>query len=401
MSCDAELLAPRLPLGTRPVRPTQRGFFMIEAREHARRFLCGLPRRLWALCAAVGSLLAVLLLLMWCMRIVTITTSDGLSHTVFAPLKAGHGYTFSLVGLSIDVGDEVLLQDDPKEGRASLHLEEGILVNVTADGQARSAYIAADTVGEALEDFGITLGPDDYTEPSLDSECTENISITVHRVEYRDYTIQEVLPFETVVETTSVLRLTPDKELVVQEGVDGYLHADARDRIVDGEVESTELLTVYEEVAPVAQVVKRYEAGKAVSSVTPPAECSVVDNVPVDAAASGEEEMTVYTMKATGYYSARGKGASGLGLYYGTVAIDPNLIPYGSLLYITSEDGSFVYGWAIATDTGAFVQNDNMHVDLFYESYEESAANAVGEVLVYVVREGEGEWSHREGISEE
>lgn len=373
---------------------------MDEAREHARRFLCGLPRRFWAVCAAVGSLLAVLFLLLWCMRIVTITTSDGMSRTVFAPLKTGHEYTFSLVGLSIDVGDEVLLQDDPKAGRASLHLEEGILVNLSADGQTRSAYIVADTVADALEDFGVTLGPDDYTEPALDAECTENLEIAVHRVEYRDYTIQEVLPYETVVETTSVLRLTPERQLIVQEGADGYLHADARDRIVDGVVESTEILTVYEETAPVAQIIKEYEAGKAVSGVTPPAECSVVDNVPVDAAASGEEEMTVYTMKATGYYSARGMGASGLGLYYGTVAVDPNLIPYGSLLYITSEDGDFVYGWAIATDTGAFVQNDNMHVDLFYETYEESAANAVGEVLVYVVREGEGEWSYRDEAAE-
>ena len=54
-----------------------------------------------------------------------------------------------------------------------------------------------------------------------------------------------------------------------------------------------------------------------------------------------------YSGKATGYYSRTGKGSSGLGLGYGTVAVDPSVIPYGKLLSITSTDGSFVYGYAV------------------------------------------------------
>ena len=76
--------------------------------------------------------------------------------------------------------------------------------------------------------------------------------------------------------------------------------------------------------------------------------------------------------------------ACGLGLYYGTFACDPTLIPYGTKVYITSADGKFVYGWAIATDTGAFVQSNRMQVDLFYETYAESVANGVKYVNVYV-----------------
>ena len=95
--------------------------------------------------------------------------------------------------------------------------------------------------------------------------------------------------------------------------------------------------------------------------------------------------LSVSTGKATAYYSRGGNGASGLGLGYGTVAVDPDVIPYGTLLYITSADGRFVYGYALATDTGIALQDGRVLVDLFYETYAESVANGAINVNVYVV----------------
>ena len=74
-----------------------------------------------------------------------------------------------------------------------------------------------------------------------------------------------------------------------------------------------------------------------------------------------------------------------LGLGYGTVAVDPDVIPYGTKLYITSTDGKFVYGYAVATDTGIAVQKGEILVDLFYETYAESVINGAIQVNVYVV----------------
>lgn len=61
------------------------------------------------------------------------------------------------------------------------------------------------------------------------------------------------------------------------------------------------------------------------------------------------------------------------------------MIPYGSLMYITSTDGRFVYGFAIATDTGAAMQEGHALVDLFYESYDEAMLSAVQQVNVYLL----------------
>ena len=72
-------------------------------------------------------------------------------------------------------------------------------------------------------------------------------------------------------------------------------------------------------------------------------------------------------------------------MLFRSVAVDPSVIPYGTLLYITSTDGSFVYGYAVATDTGIALQNGHILVDLFYETYAESVINGAIQVNVYVV----------------
>ena len=71
---------------------------------------------------------------------------------------------------------------------------------------------------------------------------------------------------------------------------------------------------------------------------------TIVNNAPTS------YKSVITNAKATGY-SAGGnaRGASGNSLSAGHVAVNPNLIPYGSKLYITSADGSFVYGYAIAS----------------------------------------------------
>ena len=128
-------------------------------------------------------------------------------------------------------------------------------------------------------------------------------------------------------------------------------------------------------VEPTDHVIKTYGAGAPVSPLTG---ADGTTNAPTSYS-------KVLTGKATGYYSRTGKGSSGLGLGYGTVAVDPDVIPYGTKLYITSPDGKFVYGYAVATDTGIAVQKGQILVDLFYETYAESVINGAIQVNVYVV----------------
>lgn len=234
------------------------------------------------------------------------------------------------------------------------------------------------TVADALERAGITLEGDDYTEPELDHLVTAGSSIVVHRVDYQDRVETQAIPYETEYIYTSLYFRNTKRETTVQAGADGEQTITTRDRYVDGELENSVVVDITTTVEPTDHVIKAYGDGAPVSSVTG---LDGTTNPPT-------EYSRVLTGKATGYYSKTGKGSSGLGLGYGTVAVNPNIIPYGSLLYITSTDGAFVYGYAIATDTGIALMDGRILVDLFYETYAESAINGAIQANVYVVREG-------------
>lgn len=345
-------------------------------KEHLRRRIVGIPLAFRAVCVCCAALTVMCAALWTHMRFTFITTSDGTAAAVFAPLDMPT-YALQLGGVTF-IPEDGLLYTDAQDGSATLYVERAFDITLHADGKVIEEKTVPGTVQDALARFGIKLGEHDYTEPGIHTALTpETGDITVHRVEYVEYEVDEVIPYETEMQYTSLFYRTPKRVLTIQEGKDGYFRGTWRDKLVDGEEVETVALETLEFVEPVTEILKTYREGALISAVEAPEGITVTDNVP-------SSYSTVYEMKATGYYSARGKGSSGLGLYYGTFAVDPTLIPYGTKVYIVSTNGKFVYGWAIATDTGAFIHSNRMQVDLFYETYTESAANAVQQVYVYV-----------------
>lgn len=77
--------------------------------------------------------------------------------------------------------------------------------------------------------------------------------------------------------------------------------------------------------------------------------------------------------------------STGKAVFQGYVAVDPDIIPYGSELYIVAEDGE-VYGYAIAADTGYSVRKGHIIVDLFMNEYDDCIQWGNKPVNVYVLR---------------
>lgn len=348
----------------------------VKTREHIRRRLeIAGPHGAVLLCAA-ASLGVCLAVVGDSMHIVEISDTHGQSGVVVT-CATDVNTIVDQAGLTAP-GSEDELQIVESNGRDRIHVLRAFTVPVTADGQTTDLMATDETVGELLDEAGIEVGETDVVEPALDEVLERGDSVTLQRVEYVDYTTEETIPIETEYRESSLYYRNTDTQLVLEEGQEGLDLVTWREIWVDGELTETVEAGRETVVAMEPAVVKCYGEGAPVSIFTGP---EVVDGVPVE----GVE--TVYTsQRSTGYSASKtAKGASGQRLTYGTVAVNPNIIPYGTLLYITSDDGRFVYGYAYAADTGTAMMEGHAFIDLYYETYEESVTSAVVPVTVYVI----------------
>ena len=330
--------------------------------------------RVLAFCVMAVCLIVTLSVTAANLRLTYVTDSNG-ARQVLLTAETDPAQLMNLSGIASEEGDHVYYTAF-SGNLASLNIERAFTVTIQADGEEYPVKLVYGTVADALARAGITLGEDDYTEPALDQKVSAGSSIVVHRVDYQQRVETQAIPYDTEYVYTSLYFRNTGRTTTVRHGSEGQQTVTTLERWVDGELENSVVVDTTTTVEPTNHVIKTYGAGAPVSPLTGP---DGTTNAPTS-------YQKVLTGKATGYYAKSGKGSSGLGLGYGTVAVDPDVIPYGTLLYITSTDGKFVYGYAIATDTGVAVQNGQILVDLFYETYAESVLNGAMQVNVYVVK---------------
>lgn len=128
-------------------------------------------------------------------------------------------------------------------------------VTLTADGKDTKYAIYQGTVKDLLELAQITLGKDDYTKPSLDTQLEADMKVTVYRVEYKTVTETETVKYKTT--TIKKSSMNEGTEKVVNEGVNGEDQVTYNVKYVNGKEENrteTERVTVKEPVNKVVNV---------------------------------------------------------------------------------------------------------------------------------------------------
>ena len=265
-----------------------------------------------------------------------------------------------------------------------------IIINV--DGEEKAVQTTVKTVGDVLNEQGITLDEDDEVSPAADTVLTNNLVIEVLRVEYVTRETQEKIPFTT--EKVNSSAMTKGTEKVSQKGVDGIKTFTYTDKVVNGVVESSELVSEEVTKEPVKQIIKvgtlvkqttkklgnnKIEKnGNPISELELPSKYSIGDNnVPTE---------YKYTIKGRGaaYCIPGGITATGRPVKPGYIAVNPKQIPYGTEMWIVSDDG-VVYGYAIAADTGGFVKKGYFTCDLYMNSTEQCFQWGDRGVTIYVL----------------
>lgn len=308
----------------------------------------------------------------------------------FTTVNDTHGGSVRILTASTDL-DTVLEQADTPQLREHdravwTHTDDGeqldvlraYTVPITADGTTQEIITTGATTAELLTQAGLAWTEDDILSSGPDEIIPEGGSITLQRVSYVEYTQDEVIPAAVEDIPTSLFYRKQDKAMTLQEGVDGLDTVTYRETWIDGQWTATDEIDRVTQAGMVPTIEKVYGEGAPVSQFVGP---EIVDGVPAEGVAEAYTDQ-----RSTGYSASEtAKGASGRRLTYGTVAINPNIIPYGSLMYITSADGKFVYGYAYAADTGTAMMEGSAFIDLYYETYDESVMSAVIPVNVYVL----------------
>ncbi|MEG1971889.1 MAG: G5 domain-containing protein, partial [Oscillospiraceae bacterium] len=186
---------------------------------------------------------------------------------------------------------------------------------------------------------------------------------------------KEVIPFETNYRKTPLLGKNQTRTLV--NGSDGELKKTFKNTLTNKEVTDSELIE--------EKILKEpKDASVLVGGNVPVSNLDF--GVPLDANGNPVNYKAVFKNQiCTGYSGNNARGASGKRLSAGSVAVRASQFPYGTKLYIKSTDGSFIYGSAVAADTGLGLVQNAIDIDLFYDSYMESCLNGRRILDVYVL----------------
>lgn len=254
------------------------------------------------------------------------------------------------------------------------------IANVHADGETITLKTSNETVEQLIARAGIELGSDDIINLPQNHVVVDGDVIDITRVEYVDRVTVEVLPYETVEEYSNLL---PIGTTEVTPGQNGIKRITTREKYIDGELVSETVVAAEITREPVAEVITYGRALATPISKKDSPDLVLVNGLPKD-------YEYIVSGKGVAYTAPEGAGTyTGRKLEVGTVAVNPDIIPFGSELYIVSQNGKHVYGYAIAADTGYL---EEVVVDLFMgitaTNYDDACAWGAKQVDVYVLKEG-------------
>ena len=225
-------------------------------------------------------------------------------------------------------------------------------VSVHVDGETITDMTVQTKPNDIFEKLGVTLGAKDTYEV-FHNEGERHTEISVHRavpvrISFWDDTQQVMTSGRTVGDVMAEYGYNPH-EVDVTPAADTPITAGLAIRLTENEQAAEQRRAREREADRVSRGIPRYRAA--------------------------------YTMYASAYLPGDGGGsgvtATGMVARRGVVAVDPDIIPLGSRLYIPG------YGEAIAADTsGAIVGHT---IDLCMESYDEAIQFGRRSVEVYVI----------------
>lgn len=276
-----------------------------------------------------------------------------------ATLQRTLGAALSEAGIVLGPQDVVRPgPETPVKRGMTARVIRGVRVFLIADGEIRDFLTQPLTVAGVIRKAGLKLGPQDRVTPSLQDVVRNNTWIRITRVVEKVESERFEIP--------APLERMPDSSLergrmrLVREGSPGEGERLVRVTYVDGNPCARETLQ---------------------ERILRPATSRIIAFGTLSTVYRGGAVIrfrSALEMTATAYSASTGKHtATGYPVRYGVVAVDPAVIPLGTRLYIEG------YGYATALDVGSSIKGNR--IDLFFPSKADCQRWGRRMVKVYIL----------------
>ena len=302
---------------------------------------------------------------------------DGTDRRVVISEATEPSEVLSEAGIELSRADIIEMNEDGM--RPEITVVRNQLIYINNGGQEIVSNTYGQTVGELLEGINLQLNEGDAIDVSLDTMTYDGMVLNIDRWTTATEYVYEEVPFETeYVQTNKMLK---GDEKVATEGINGELKHTATVTYFNGQEVSREIVATEQTIEPVNQVIKQgtFEAEKG--------KLTIKDGVIVTADGEVYTYKKTMQVKATAY-THTDKGcdmitATGTTVHWGTVAVDPKLIPYGTKMFIVSNDGKYVYGLSAAEDCGGSIKGNR--IDLYMPTTSQCFSFGVRNCTVYFI----------------
>ena len=298
-------------------------------------------------------------------RVITYTTTATDPRTVLGE-----------AGLTLDADDTYTTQ--PGLGTSEITVRRSQTISIDYCGEKMTATSYGETVEQLLHRLNLSLGENDRLSCALTDNTYDGMRLSVERVLRQNQTYASNIPHGTIY--CEDPNLPQGMEEILVEGVDGEMLCTASVTYVNGQETHRNLMEQIITANPVDQVIA---LGTGLAAA--PASDANLPVITEDKIILPNGEVLSYvgstTARATAYYN-RGTTATGTTAQEGVVAVDPSFIPFGTRMFIITNDGQYVYGISTAEDAGDGNIVGN-RIDLWYPTRSECIQFGFRECTIY------------------
>ena len=256
---------------------------------------------------------------------------------------------------------------EASDGEATIIVNRAQRITVCYHGERMVVTSYGETVGQLLRRLDLELTEEDLLSRDQLESTFDGMEISVDRIITCRETFSATIPHDT--RYSSDAAVPQGTERVLSQGKDGELLRTANVTYTNGVETHRSILSETILRKPVTEVIgvgKGENQSEEAAPIIGEGYITLPTGEVLTYTHSDTVEATAYTHTDKGCDMVT---ATGTKVHWGTVAVDPSRIPYGTRMFIIANDGSYVYGIATAEDCGGDIKGDRM--DLYMPTYEQ------------------------------